>query len=131
MAALEAMERARPVIATQIGGLVDQIRHGETGLLVPAGDAEALAERSSSWSATRIALPSWAGPGGVARSTVSPRSARSTGSRSSTGRCWRTVFPRARGRTRASVPDAMRSTENSRSARSRPAEPSRSPRPGS
>jgi glycosyltransferase involved in cell wall biosynthesis len=44
MAALEAMERARPVIASGVGGLVDQIRHGETGLLVPPGDAEAFAQ---------------------------------------------------------------------------------------
>jgi glycosyltransferase involved in cell wall biosynthesis len=42
MAALEAMERARPVIAASVGGLVDQIRDGENGLLVEAGDAEGL-----------------------------------------------------------------------------------------
>jgi len=35
MVALEAMERARPVIAAAIGGLGDIVRHGETGLLVP------------------------------------------------------------------------------------------------
>ena len=44
MVALEAMERARPVIAAAIGGLEDLVREGETGLLVPAGDAEPLAE---------------------------------------------------------------------------------------
>ena len=43
MVALEAMERARPVIAASIGGLEDLIRDGETGLLVRAGDADALA----------------------------------------------------------------------------------------
>jgi len=44
MVALEAMERARPVIAASIGGLEDLVRDGETGLLVPAGDAEPLAD---------------------------------------------------------------------------------------
>src|SRR5579859_100082 len=40
---LEAMHAARPVIATTAGGLPDQIGHGETGLLVPPGNPEALA----------------------------------------------------------------------------------------
>jgi glycosyltransferase involved in cell wall biosynthesis len=44
MVALEAMERARPVIAAAIGGLEDLVREGETGLLVPPGEAEPLAE---------------------------------------------------------------------------------------
>jgi glycosyltransferase involved in cell wall biosynthesis len=44
MVALEAMERARPVIATDIGGLSDLIRHGQTGLLVPPVEAEPLTE---------------------------------------------------------------------------------------
>jgi glycosyltransferase involved in cell wall biosynthesis len=43
MVALEAMERARPVIAASIGGLEDLVRDGETGLLVGAGDADDLA----------------------------------------------------------------------------------------
>jgi glycosyltransferase involved in cell wall biosynthesis len=42
MVALEAMERARPVIAAEIGGLGELVRDGETGLLVPAGEAEPL-----------------------------------------------------------------------------------------
>jgi glycosyltransferase involved in cell wall biosynthesis len=42
MAALEAMERARPVIAAAIGGLGELVRHGETGLLVEPGEAEPL-----------------------------------------------------------------------------------------
>ncbi len=42
MVALEAMERGRPVIAAEIGGLGELVRDGETGLLVPAGDAEPL-----------------------------------------------------------------------------------------
>jgi glycosyltransferase involved in cell wall biosynthesis len=44
MVALEAMERSRPVIAAQIGGLGELVQDGETGLLVPPGDAEALCE---------------------------------------------------------------------------------------
>lgn len=40
--ALEAMAMGRPVIASRIGGLRDQIVDGETGLLTPAGDADAL-----------------------------------------------------------------------------------------
>ncbi len=44
MVALEAMERARPVIAASIGGLGDLVRDGETGLLVPSGDSARLAD---------------------------------------------------------------------------------------
>jgi starch synthase len=38
MVALEAMERARPVIAAEIGGLSELVQHGRTGLLVRPGD---------------------------------------------------------------------------------------------
>jgi glycosyltransferase involved in cell wall biosynthesis len=44
MVALEAMERARPVIASAVGGLPEIVADGETGLVVPAGEAEPLAE---------------------------------------------------------------------------------------
>jgi glycosyltransferase involved in cell wall biosynthesis len=44
MVALEAMERARPVIAAAIGGLGELVRDGDTGLLVPPGEAEPLTE---------------------------------------------------------------------------------------
>ncbi|MCS7008081.1 MAG: glycosyltransferase family 4 protein, partial [Gaiellaceae bacterium] len=44
MVALEAMERARPVIASAVGGLPEIVALGETGLVVPAWDANALAE---------------------------------------------------------------------------------------
>ena len=43
MVALEAMERARPVIASAVGGLPEIVAHGETGLVVPSADADALA----------------------------------------------------------------------------------------
>jgi glycosyltransferase involved in cell wall biosynthesis len=44
MVALEAMERARPVIASSVGGLPEIVADGETGIVVPPADAEALAE---------------------------------------------------------------------------------------
>jgi glycosyltransferase involved in cell wall biosynthesis len=44
MVALEAMERARPVIAAEIGGLGELVDDGITGYLVPAGEAEPLAD---------------------------------------------------------------------------------------
>lgn len=44
MVALEAMERARPVIVSAVGGLPEIVADGETGLVVPSADAEALAD---------------------------------------------------------------------------------------
>ena len=44
IALLEAMACARPVIASDIGGVSELVRDGEEGLLVPAGDAIALAD---------------------------------------------------------------------------------------
>jgi glycosyltransferase involved in cell wall biosynthesis len=41
-ALLEASAMELPVVATRIPGCVDAVREGETGLLVPARDAEAL-----------------------------------------------------------------------------------------
>jgi glycosyltransferase involved in cell wall biosynthesis len=40
---LEAMAAARPIIATRVGGIPDAVRDGETGVLIPPGDADALA----------------------------------------------------------------------------------------
>jgi len=40
---VEAMALGRPVIGTAIGGTVEQVAGGETGILVPPGDATALA----------------------------------------------------------------------------------------
>jgi glycosyltransferase involved in cell wall biosynthesis len=44
MVALEAMERARPVIAAEIGGLGELVEEGVTGLLVRPGEADPLAQ---------------------------------------------------------------------------------------
>ncbi|WP_419947536.1 glycosyltransferase family 4 protein [Candidatus Palauibacter sp.] len=41
---LEALEFGLPLIASDAGGIPDIVRHGETGLLVPPGDAGALAD---------------------------------------------------------------------------------------
>jgi glycosyltransferase involved in cell wall biosynthesis len=42
-AILEAMAAAKPVVATQVGGIPEAVVHGETGFLVPPRDSSALA----------------------------------------------------------------------------------------
>ena len=44
-AAQEPLARGIPVIASDLGALPELVRDGQTGLLFPAGDADALAER--------------------------------------------------------------------------------------
>jgi len=43
LAVIEAMAASRPVVATDVGGVAEVVRNGETGLLVPPRDPEALA----------------------------------------------------------------------------------------
>jgi glycosyltransferase involved in cell wall biosynthesis len=41
---IEAMASGKAVVASDIGGMPDLVAHGETGLLVPPGDAQALSQ---------------------------------------------------------------------------------------
>jgi glycosyltransferase involved in cell wall biosynthesis len=45
LAILEYMAAGLPVVSTDVGGVREVVREGETGLLVPRGDGRALAER--------------------------------------------------------------------------------------
>ena len=45
MAIIEAMAMGKPVVATRVGGIAELVADGETGYLVPPGDAQAMAER--------------------------------------------------------------------------------------
>jgi glycosyltransferase involved in cell wall biosynthesis len=44
VALIEAMAAAKPVVAPRVGGIVDVVEHERTGLLVPPGNPEALAD---------------------------------------------------------------------------------------
>jgi glycosyltransferase involved in cell wall biosynthesis len=44
LAAIEAMAMGRPLIVARVGGLPEMVNEGEAGIVVAAGDAEALAQ---------------------------------------------------------------------------------------
>jgi glycosyltransferase involved in cell wall biosynthesis len=44
LAMLEAMRAGRAVVATDVGSVAEAVEHGETGLLVPSGDDDQLAD---------------------------------------------------------------------------------------
>lgn len=50
---LQAGAVARPVVSTVVGGIPEAVLHGETGLLVPPGDADALTQAISALLADR------------------------------------------------------------------------------
>jgi glycosyltransferase involved in cell wall biosynthesis len=49
IAALEAMALGKPMLMTDVGGAGEQVRHGYSGLLVPVGDVEAVADGLARW----------------------------------------------------------------------------------
>ena len=51
MSVMEAYALERPLIGADIGGIPELVKVGETGVLFPSGDAEALAERLREFSA--------------------------------------------------------------------------------
>jgi glycosyltransferase involved in cell wall biosynthesis len=62
---LEALAHARPVVASAVGYIPDKVRPGETGLLVPPGDAPALAT-AIAWCLTHPAEAAALGQAGAA-----------------------------------------------------------------
>jgi glycosyltransferase involved in cell wall biosynthesis len=53
------MAHRKPVVATRVGGIPDKIADGENGLLVPPGDADALAKAVSEALSVPERLESW------------------------------------------------------------------------
>ena len=95
MVALEAMERARPVIASAVGGLPEIVADGETGLVVRAGDAEALADAIVALAGDLDRAAAMGKPARSARSPSSPRAER---------RADRGALPPARSASRRARP---------------------------
>lgn len=90
MVAREAMAYGRPVVATAVGGLLDAVEDGVTGLLVPPGDVAAL--QGALQDLIRDA-PRRAALGGAAR-----RRAASTQSSGRVANNWRRIYEEAQDR---------------------------------
>src|SRR6185295_8709712 len=63
LAVIEAMAAGRPVVATDVGGVAEVVRNGETGLLVPPRDDEALARAIDAQLSNTAAAASMAAAG--------------------------------------------------------------------
>ena len=61
---IEAMAMGKPVVATNLGGVPEVVKDGETGLLVPPRESEALAEASIKLLKDKQ-LASWLGANGL------------------------------------------------------------------
>ena len=70
---VEALAAGTPVLATAIGGVAEVVRDGENGLLVPPGDAEALAGRDRPLLRRRGAARTAPGRCGRLRPPLRPR----------------------------------------------------------
>ena len=113
MVALEAMERARPVIAAAIGGLGELVEDGETGLLVAPGDSEPL---------TRAIVELGVEPGAGARDGASPAArGRSSASSRTAARDRTELLYRSSARARAACrrPASARPSARRRTPRAR------------
>ena len=70
MACAEAMAHGRPVVASAVGGLLDLVEDGVTGLLVPPGDVAALRSALERLLADPELRARWGPPGAGLSSSV-------------------------------------------------------------
>jgi glycosyltransferase involved in cell wall biosynthesis len=63
MVTLEAMAHGKAVVGTRVGGIPDKVVHGESGLLVPPGDEEALAAAVRDALSSKERLGRWGAKG--------------------------------------------------------------------
>ena len=116
LVALEAMAAGAVVVASAVGGLVDVVQHGRTGVTVPPGDPVALADALRGLladprrravlrdSAAAAAASRWTWDRAAARLEVVYREARATGI--TPARAARRAGPRTRPRGGAGPPRA-------------------------